>query len=205
MKINHSLLKCFVVMLAAVGGATSSAQSHQQPMSLQEAIDMPVIKDGKSRNAIANYQEKIATELYNKSKFLITMDRDNEVIRISIPADMLFGPNGTTLNHNASEVLRQYTAFVKAPDFYRMALAMYHDNTGSDNYCKEMTDKRIRSVSDWFYTNTSSNYIYYYSCGNNNPIRPNNSMENRRQNRRLDIYLIPGEAMIQQAKKGMIR
>ena len=36
------------------------------------------------------------------------------------------------------------------------------------------------------------------------PLKANTSMENRDANRRLEIYLMPGEKMVEQAKKGRI-
>ncbi len=36
------------------------------------------------------------------------------------------------------------------------------------------------------------------------PLKPNNSVENRADNRRLEIYLVPGKKMLEQAKKGRI-
>lgn len=205
-KINKTSLKGGILMLLVSFLPTiARAQSYQQPHSIQEAINTPVIKDAKSRNAIANYQVSIGRGLYEKSNLYINMVREDEVIMISIPADLLFEPNSTELHHDADKVLRQFTGFLKAPDFYRMALAMYHDDTGSPNYCKEITDKRIQSVHDWFLAHSSARHIYQFSCGNSNPLLPNNSMENRRQNRRLEIYIIPGESMIEQAKKGLIK
>ncbi len=36
------------------------------------------------------------------------------------------------------------------------------------------------------------------------PLKSNDSMDNRDKNRRLEIYLVPGEKMVQQAQKGRI-
>ena len=35
-------------------------------------------------------------------------------------------------------------------------------------------------------------------------ILENNSMSNRERNRRLEVYLVPGKKMLEQAKKGRI-
>ena len=129
-----------------------------------------------------------------------------EVIIISIPADLLFEPNQTELSSEADNVLRVYCEFLQSPDFYHMALVMHHDNSASESFSNEITQLRVQSVYDWFVANaTSVRYVSEFYMGNREPILPNNSINNRRQNRRLEIYLIPGNAMIEQAKRNQLR
>ena len=47
-------------------------------------------------------------------------------------------------------------------------------------------------------------YVVPYALGETDPIVDNNSVENRKTNRRLEIYLVPEKTMLQQAKKGRI-
>ena len=42
------------------------------------------------------------------------------------------------------------------------------------------------------------------ALGETDPIVDNNSVESRKTNRRLEIFLIPEQTMLQQAKKGRI-
>ena len=182
-----------------VATASTALSQDNNPSSLKDAINTPVIKDNKHRNEIANRQVSVATELN------VAMVRDDEVIVVSVPADMLFEPNSTNLKEDADKILRQFKPFLNAPDYYRIALAMHHDNTGSTQYCKELTEKRVKSVYDWFAINSSTKYVSRFSMGSSDPILENNSMQNRRLNRRLDIYIIPGQAMLELAKKGQLK
>ena len=43
-----------------------------------------------------------------------------------------------------------------------------------------------------------------YALADTDPLVDNNSMDNRKRNRRLEIFLVPEEVMIAQAKKGRI-
>ena len=210
-----------LLLLAAIivpGALTPQAmgQGNQQPYALEDAINTPVIKDRKARNSILSYQNSAKEELTSMSSSFRSVDggilgitvataRDGEVIVISIPAELLFEPNSPDLSDEASRILRQYISLMRAPDFYRMVLAMHHDNSGSRQYAESLTQKRVNSVYDWFATHTSPRFIYYYACGNEMPAVDNNSILNRRFNRRLEIYLVPGEAMIEQGKKGNLR
>ncbi len=171
--------------------------------SLEEAINSPVIKDSKVRNSVVEYQSRMVDELVKD--YNVNLMRNGEVISITIPADLFFEANATELSRKADDILYKISQFFRVPGFYHAALAMYHDNTGSPQYCKELTDKRIHSIADWFTINTKSGrFISAFSFGDKFPILENNSMNNRRMNRRLVIYLIPDNVMFDNAKRNLL-
>ena len=85
-----------------------------------------------------------------------------------------------------------------------MLLVMHRDNTGSSMYTLNLTRQRVNAVFDWFDENGSVDYVVPYALGETDPLVDNNSVENRKTNRRLEIFLIPEQTMLQQAKKGRI-
>ena len=190
--------------IIAVGFCISmNAQNYHSPSSLSEAIEYPVIKDNKTRTAIVNYQNRQANIL--AKDYNVNLKRNNEVIVITIPADLFFESNETKLSSKADDILYIIAQFLRMPGFYHVALAMYHDNTGSPQYCKDMTDRRMQSICDWFSIYSNSNYVSCFSCGDKNPILPNNSMNNRRMNRRLEVYLVPDNTMFDNAKRNLLK
>lgn len=201
--LNLRLISIVLCLLFLQGGLAQDY--YHAPQTLDEAINTPIVKDNKSHKIIAEYQTRQARIMSEDRNIKILMTRDQEVIIVTIPADLLFDPNATELNREAANVLQHYTAFLRTPDYYRMAIAMYHDNTGSEQFCKNLTDKRLQSIYDWFAINSSVKYLSKFSFGQSDPILPNNSIQNRRQNRRLEIYLIPGTTMIDQAKRNILR
>ena len=82
-----------------------------------------------------------------------------------------------------------------------MLLVMHQDNTGSDRYTLHLTRSRVNSVYDWIDANASTEYVVPYALGSTEPLVENNSVANRKFNRRLEIYLVPEQSMIQAAKK----
>lgn len=154
-------------------------------------------KEGKNRllNGKYNPSGECKVEAY----------RNKEVLLITIPAHLLFEPNETELRKGASEYLVPIKRYLKEPDMFRVMLVMHTDNTGSAEYRDRLTLERVDSVFDWFEeSGANTKYLFSYALGDEMPLKPNDSMENRRQNRRLEIYLVPGEKMVQQAKKGRI-
>lgn len=88
---------------------------------------------------------------------------------------------------------------------YRVMLVMHTDNTGNEAYREQLTVDRVNTVFDWFVNSGSdTRYLFSYAIGDSMPLRANDSMDNRDKNRRLEIYLVPGQKMVDQAKKGRI-
>lgn len=167
------------------------------------------VETGKTSDLIKAFQEKEArsklTKTFGKTGLNLETCRNREVIVITIPADKLFAPNDIELLPGAGEYFKPITRYLKTPDMYRVLLVMHTDNTGSDVYREEVTTDRVESVFDWFENSgVNTDYLFSYAMADDMPLVPNTSMENRASNRRLEIYLVPGTAMIEQAKKGRI-
>ncbi|MBR5117470.1 MAG: OmpA family protein [Muribaculaceae bacterium] len=195
-------MRLVVLIIASVCCLSVTAQSINY-RNIDEAINSPAIKDSKVRNAIVEYQSRLVNDLVRD--YNVNMVRNGEVIAITFPADLFFEANATDVSSKANDILYKIAHFLRTPGFYHAALAMYHDNTGSPQYCKDLTDRRIKSIAEWFsiYTNCQK-YISTFSFGNSNPILENNSMNNRRMNRRLVVYLIPDYLMLENAKKNQL-
>ncbi len=123
--------------------------------------------------------------------------RDDEVIHITIAASLLFAPNETTLLDSSDTLLRSILPCLRVPDYYHMLLIMHSDNTGNESYNYALTTDRVSAIYDWIEQNGGCvDYVVPYAAGSYEPIAHNNSIAGRAQNRRLEIYLIPAEAMI---------
>lgn len=172
-------------------------------LSLDENLDIPQIHNDKQAAKVQDYQYDVAVKL-KKQNFDVELMRDNEVIVVTIPAGQLFGPNDTILSNLGKTSLKPMLQYLQNPGFYKMLLVMHSDNTGSDAYTLELTRSRVNAVFDWFEDNGTVEFVVPYALGDTDPLVDNNSMVNRKRNRRLEIYLVPDNVMINQAKKGKI-
>ncbi len=162
-----------------------------------ELIQKFQTKEGKTRLLNGKYNPK--------GECTVEAYRNKEVLLVTIPAHLLFSPNDTELKTGAADYLSPIRRYLKDPDMYRVMLVMHTDNTGSEHYREQLTADRVNAVFDWFDNSGSdTRYLFSYALGDDMPLRPNDSMENRDKNRRLEIYLVPGESMLNQAKKGKI-
>lgn len=172
-------------------------------LSLDENIATPEIRNDKQADRVQDYQYEMAVA-FKKANFDVEVMRDDEVIVVTIPASQLFDANDTVLNKLGEAQLKPFLSMLTNPGFYKMLLVMHSDNTGSSAYTLNLTRQRVNAIFDWFEENGSVDYVVPYALGETNPIVDNNSVENRKLNRRLEIYLVPDKVMLQQAKKGKI-
>ncbi len=201
------LILTLTVLVASVWAPQLNAKDHLDDiydMSLDENLMTPEIKNDKQADRIQEFQYNMAVA-FKKSNYEVEVMRDDEVIVITIPASQLFDPNDTVLNKLGQEQLKPFLRMLKNPGFYKMLLVMHSDNTGSETYTYELSRARVNAVYDWFDANGDVDFVVPYALGDTDPIVDNNSYDNRARNRRLEIYLVPAELMIERAKKGDIK
>lgn len=190
--------------------ASSQANPDLDEIEFLEMLNS-VPLDEKSAQLIRKFQEKEgrtrlhAREFNEKSGCTVETCRNKEVLLITIPADKLFAPNSKELRPGAETLLNPFRRYLKDPDMYRVLMVMHTDNTGSEVYRDMITEKRSQAVADWYETRGSdTEYLFPFALSDDSPLVRNNSMTNRAKNRRLEVYLVPGKKMQEQAKKGRI-
>lgn len=196
--------------LAARGETTLQRIDALDEMSFREMINS-VGLDGKSADLIRKFQEKEGrNRLYNKeynakNSSMVETYRNKEVLLITIPASKLFAPNEVEVRKEAASLLAPLKRYLREPDMYRVLLVMHTDNTGSEKYREHITEERSTALFDWFVKEgCDTRYLFSYAYGDDMPLVENNSLTNREKNRRLEVYLVPGTKMLEQAKKGRI-
>lgn len=221
LKILSKVLISFFLLTGTNGIQSANAQSNRgvvheridalDDLSFPEMINS-VKLDEKSAALIRKFQEKEARDRILKSYGLnrngcnVETYRNKEVLLVTIPASKLFYPNSTELRPDADSYLTPLKRYLKDPDMYRVLIVMHTDNTGSEAYREKITEDRSTAVFSWFDNQPGLNteYMFSYAYADESPLTENNSMSNRDKNRRLEIYLVPGEKMVEQAKKGRI-
>ena len=215
------LIKPFLFLMLFIGCANTPVYSQNKKVSHERIDELDELSfteminsvplDEKSAALVRKFQDKEARDRILKSYGMdkngcnVENFRNKEVLLITVPASKLFYPNSTELRPDASNFLNPIKRYLKEPDMYRVLLVMHTDNTGSEGYREEITEKRSTAVFDWFDNqNLDTEYLFSYAYADEMPLVENNSMSNRDKNRRLEIYLVPGAKLADQAKKGRI-
>ncbi|MDE6648690.1 MAG: OmpA family protein [Muribaculaceae bacterium] len=207
--------KLYILISLMVGAAClqMSGQENLEDLTFAQMLkSVDLSKEQKAADLIRKFQDLEARQkLMNgplspkQGKCNIETFRKKEVILITIPASELFAPNSTELASGASKYLNPIKRYLKDPDMFRVLLVMHTDNTGSTQYRDNITADRVDAVAAWFDDQgADTSYMFSYAYGDESPLVPNTSIENRGKNRRLEVYLMPGEKMLEEAKKGKI-
>lgn len=206
MKPYRYILLLFIALLIVLPDQADAKKKKIDiyELSLDDNLEYPEIDNDKHSDRIQDYQYNVAVSL-KKNNYDVELMRDDEVIVVTLPASQLFNANDTVLTSLGQTLLKPFVKYLKTPGMYKMLLVMHSDNTGSNEYTLKLTRERVNAVFDWFDENASVDYVVPYALGATDPIVDNNSMTSRKRNRRLEIYLVPEELMLQQAKKGKIK
>ncbi|MBR4070295.1 MAG: OmpA family protein, partial [Bacteroidaceae bacterium] len=184
------------VMKESARAALSYIRANLAELTVDENLLIPEI--GKRQKArVCKLQAAEAQRLSTVKGLDVELTRDDEVIHITIAASLLFAPNETTLLDSSDTLLRSILPCLRVPDYYHVLLIMHSDNTGNESYNYALTTDRVSAIYDWMEQNGGCvDYVVPYAAGSYEPIASNSSIAGRAQNRRLEIYLIPAEAMI---------
>ncbi len=172
-------------------------------LSIDENIETP--KLGKFTDKISAIQAKEIANLKQLSKtgypYDIKAIRNGEVIMITVPMRCLFAANSTDLHESGKKHLEPILKYCGNDNLYKMVLVAHADNTGNDIYAKNITEQRVNNICDWIGEKHNNKFVVPYGLGNSDPIVDNNSVTNRNINRRLVIYIIPENGLIDYVKR----
>lgn len=201
------LSSCLLIGFAK-GGWSDPYKNYDETMYMDMDIEQnllaPEVPDHE-RAAVSKYMKNLGTNM-SKRGYTVDMMRNDEVVLITIPTDQLFQPNDTLLSAEAPGKLKPVTDLLTDPFKFKVVYAVHTDNTGSASYNMELSHRRNNSIYDWLLSHISEDVIVIpYEMGDTDPITPNTSRKGRAENRRLEIYLVPGPKLITDAHKGLLK
>lgn len=162
------------------------------------------------QNIVSDYMVKVAKSIKMPPASVDIM-RSSDVICVSIPSDELFLPNDTLLDSNADKYLPKLLPLIEDPYMYKVLVCVHSDDTGSDEYLAKLTDMRQNSIYEWMLEQIDNGKISEdlvvipFAMGNTEYFVDNDTRENRRQNRRVEFYFIPGPKLLELARLNKLK
>lgn len=184
---------------SALCASASEVVDGDGELTLEQTVAVPAVP-AQQKEYVKKLMLREAKAL-QKLGFKVETMRQGEVVIASVGADRLFAPNDTVLLPSASATLNHLLPYFRSVGRFKIALAMHSDDTGSDQYLYDLTEKRIVALYDFFDRYAAqTDALQGYPMADTQPLAPNNSRHRRADNRRLEIYLIPGNMLITEAK-----
>lgn len=151
---------------------------------------------------------KTIENFFKKQGFETRTERNGEVLVVVIPAADLFDANEIELRPESLRKLKSFEQAIVNPEAYRIIIICHSDDTGDEAYSDRLTSQRAENVHAVFEQiasekNITSN-IYHLGCAADKPLKPNNSIANRRENRRVEIVIVPEQRTIDNARAGRV-
>lgn len=136
-------------------------------------------------------------------EFAITGSNEG-ILKVTMPARLLFAQNDSTLLTSAEGVLRPLLRLVKGSDaMASMIIAGYTDNNGSPEYLYMISGGRARQVHRWFARQgVGPADLRSFGLANRVPRNENANIAQREKNRRISIFFVPNKKMLRAARKG---
>ncbi len=118
--------------------------------------------------------------------------REEDKLVVTMADAVLFDVNSAALKTEAQQTLGQMAdVMVRYPDT-DILVKGHTDNTGSETYNQELSERRAKSVQNYLIDKgVSVPRITAIGFGETMPVAPNDTPEDRQKNRRVEIEIKP--------------
>ena len=131
---------------------------------------------------------------------------EGQAIRVTFDSGILFATNSSTLSSTSQNSLRSFAANLKANSQTDMLIIGHTDNTGSDRINDPLSLNRASSVRSFLSAQgVDSSRMRVDGKGSHEPVADNSTASGRKQNRRVEVYIIPNKAMVEAAQNGTLK
>ncbi|KUK75545.1 MAG: hypothetical protein XD92_1548 [Proteiniphilum acetatigenes] len=185
---------------AAVGAGIGSIAGGGRGAAIGAGIG--AVLGGTAGAIIGNKMDKQAAELEQIEGAKVEKVNQGEAIKVTFESGILFATNSSTLNSASRSSLDKFaTSLLNNPDT-DVKIYGHTDSTGSDAINNPLSQRRAESVYNYLLTKgISGSRMEAQGCGSTQPVADNNTAAGRSENRRVEVYILPNEKMIQEAKE----
>ena len=151
-------------------------------------------------------RQKKALEEQLAKEAKIESVNNGEAIRVTFDSGILFATGKSVLSPESKTALRKLATNLAANPETNIQIIGHTDNTGSDRVNDPLSVNRAKGVFDYLNTQGVVNTrMEYAGKGSKEPIADNATTSGRQENRRVEIYILPSQAMIEAAQKGTLK
>lgn len=207
-RASVKLLFALVWWLAgSLGAAYSQNFERMSDIESEQFGDRALVNstDYQTIKNVRRYWGQEAQRLKQAKQLDVNLTGGNEtILKVTIPARLLFVQNDSTMLANADNMLRPILRLVKGNEaLATIIVGGYSDNNGSERYLALLSGGRARQVHRWFAKQgVGPNDIRSFGFGSRVPRNENATIAQREKNRLISLFLVPNKKMLKAAKKG---
>ena len=144
----------------------------------------------------------LEAELANQATVETVTDANGlTALKVTFDADMTFATGKSTLSASAKTALAKFAAQMTTTDMINTDIQIkgHTDNTGSAAVNEKLSLQRAQAVGTVLKSNNvTSSRLTEVGCSYNDPVADYSTAAGRKQNRRVEVYVLATEAMVQQ-------
>lgn len=131
---------------------------------------------------------------------------NGEAIKVTFDSGILFATGKSTLSAEAKVSLRKLVSNLAQNAQTNIQIVGHTDNTGSDRVNDPLSVNRAKSVYDYLTgQGVLNSRMEYTGKGSHEPVADNTTAAGRQENRRVEIYILASQAMIDAAQNGTLK
>ena len=131
---------------------------------------------------------------------------DGQAIRVTFDSGILFATGSATLSSTSQATLRKFAANLSEHSDTDLMIIGHTDNTGTDRVNNPLSYNRAASVRSFLAgQGVSSSRMKVEGKGSYEPVADNSTAAGRRENRRVEVYILPSKAMVKAAHDGTLK
>lgn len=158
---------------------------------------------------IGHHMDKVAEQakqIENAKVEKVTDTNGLEAVKVTFDSGILFATNSADLNASSKSALAKFSKTLKDNNLLAVDIYGHTDSTGNDGINIPLSNKRAQSVENYLKSCgvASSQFKNVAGKGSSEPVADNTTVEGKKQNRRVEVYLYASQAMVDAANAGTL-
>ena len=182
--------------IGAIGGAVLGAAAYRRDRTKGAVIG--AVGGGLAGAAVGRYMDNQKRDLEKNLAQEIQAGQaridklPNDVVRITMTSQTAFDTNSTAIKPGFQSTMDKLADVVVRYNKTALTVVGHTDNTGSDKYNQELSQRRALSVAQYFESQKVNPLrLATAGKGESEPVASNSAEAGRQANRRVEIYVEP--------------
>ncbi|MGS2719136.1 OmpA family protein [Paraglaciecola aestuariivivens] len=145
--------------------------------------------------AIGSYMDKQEQEFRDElADSGVQVHREGDNIRLTIPGNITFATGSASVVSGFYPVLEDVAKVLNRYDKTKLSITGHTDSVGDAMYNQQLSMQRANSVANYLQgAKVNAARLQTLGMGESQPIASNDTQEGRKQNRRVELQVIPLE------------
>ena len=193
--------------IGAVGGAAIGAGIGRVLGNTALGTAIGGVLGGTAGTLIGRKMDKQKKELEASVKDAkIESVNDGQAIRVTFDSGILFATSSASLSAASQATLRKFAANLAEHSDTDLLIVGHTDNTGSDRVNNPLSYNRAASVRTFLLSQgVAETRMKVEGKGSAEPVADNSTVAGRRDNRRVEVYILPSKDMVKAAEAGTLK